>query len=246
MEINGDWEGIISTPPSFSPVSPSSYGKKKKDFIIQSKRITRTSAVTEAFLNPEFTTQFGNIPVGPDELESHVLLISCDTAKLDKDTIIEMISSEDIIKECKYQPDGSILAEFFDLRYAFFYRNLLQGAGWAGNKLNVSFSPPKLRNENGTPVNNGTLVLFHVPSNYSNVDLSNLFEFYGGIRQIRSSPNNPNQRFIEFWDTRSAQFALDDLYRHKFLGQNVIIEYSIPGGLRRKSEFKENCYKPKK
>ena len=246
MEFAGDWEGIIATPPSFSPVSPSSDGKKKEYISVKSRKCLKTSNVNQAFLNPEFTSQFGNIPVGPDELESHELLICCETAKLDKDSMAEMISAEDIIKECRIQSDGSIIAEFYDLRYAFFYRNLLQGAGWAGNKLNVSFSPPRLRNENGSPVNNGTLVLFHVPAKLSNVDLSNLFEFYGAIRQIRSSPNNPTQRFIEFWDTRSAQFAMDDLNKHQFLGPSVIMEYSVPGGLRRKAEYNDSSYRPKK
>lgn len=90
------------------------------------------------------------------------------------------------------------------------------------------------------PKNNGTIVLFHIPKNIEEKELFDIFSKFGKIRQIRSTPTKSYQKFIEFYDIRSAEKALK-AYNGKKLtkksNSKVTIEYSRPGG------FKKNIQK---
>lgn len=87
------------------------------------------------------------------------------------------------------------------------------------------------------PENNGTIVLFHLPKNTSDELLNEIFGKYGKIRQIRHTPYKESQRFIEFYDTRSAAHALE-AFNGKLLDKRnqrskIAIEFSLPGGFKR-------------
>lgn len=84
--------------------------------------------------------------------------------------------------------------------------------------------------------NNGTIVLFHVPKEISESELYVIFSKFGKIRQIRSTPMKDYQKFIEFYDIRSAEKALKT-YNGKQLSlksnSRVSIEFSRPGGYKK-------------
>lgn len=90
------------------------------------------------------------------------------------------------------------------------------------------------------PENNGTIVLFHIPKDIEENELREIFSKFGKIRQIRSTPTKSYQKFIEFYDIRSAEKALK-AYNGKKLtkksNSKVSIEFSRPGG------FKKNIQK---
>lgn len=91
------------------------------------------------------------------------------------------------------------------------------------------------------PENNGTIVIFHLPYNISDEELANIFGQFGRIRQIRHTPYKESQRFIEYYDIRSAKSALEAL-NGKSLGKTqgkskIAVEFSLPGG------FKKNIQK---
>ena len=90
------------------------------------------------------------------------------------------------------------------------------------------------------PINNGTIVLFHLPKSISKNNLLEIFSEFGRIRQIRDTPSKYSQKFIEFYDIRSAEKALQ-AYNGKPLTRQyhnrISIEYSLPGS------FKKNIQK---
>ncbi|KAK8892369.1 hypothetical protein M9Y10_029595 [Tritrichomonas musculus] len=98
------------------------------------------------------------------------------------------------------------------------------------------------------PENNGTIVLFHLPKNTTDEDLKQLFEQYGRIRQIRHTPYKDTQRFIEYYDTRSAAKALEELNGKLLDKRNprskVAIEFSLPGVFKKNIQKYYRSYLP--
>lgn len=120
--------------------------------------------------------------------------------------------------------------------------------------ITLIFRPEDL-NENSDPVkakqhpeNNGTIVLFHLPKNTTDDDLKKLFEQYGRIRQIRHTPYKETQRFIEYYDTRSAAKALEQLNGRLLDKRNprskVAIEFSLPGVFKKNIQKYYRSYLP--
>ncbi|OHT10597.1 RNA-binding protein [Tritrichomonas foetus] len=96
------------------------------------------------------------------------------------------------------------------------------------------------QNKNSKNVqNNGTLVVFHLPSNCSDEAVVRYFSKFGKIRQVRRTPKKNSQRFIEFYDKRDAEAALLNFNSKSFFKENtrhrITIEYSLPGNYRTNS-----------
>lgn len=94
-------------------------------------------------------------------------------------------------------------------------------------------------NDKKQPVNNGTIVVFRVPSDIDDKELYEIFSKFGKIRQIRNTPNKSSQKFIEYYDIRSAESALNRYNGkplHKKSNARVSIEFSH-------SAFKKNIQK---
>lgn len=81
------------------------------------------------------------------------------------------------------------------------------------------------------PVNNGTIVVFRIPSDIEEKELYDIFSKFGKIRQIRNTPSKSSQKFIEYYDIRAAEKALKR-YNGKPLmkktNAKVTIEFSHP------------------
>ena len=53
-----------------------------------------------------------------------------------------------------------------------------------------------------------------------------LFEKYGDVKAVRYCPKSPGQKFVEFYDIRDCEHALDKLQGYKFLGGTIDIKYA--------------------
>lgn len=86
--------------------------------------------------------------------------------------------------------------------------------------------------------NNGTIVVFHIPKSVDENGLNKIFSQYGKIRQIRNTPSKANQKFIEFYDKRSAEKALKALNGKQLMKdtKKISIEFSFPGGFKKNIE----------
>ncbi|KAL0237192.1 hypothetical protein PCE1_000589 [Barthelona sp. PCE] len=82
--------------------------------------------------------------------------------------------------------------------------------------------------------NNGTLVLFNLKAASTDIVLINSFAEYGDLREIRRAPRRKSQRFIEFYDSRNAAFALKAFSKACFNGKQLKIHSSVSGGFRLK------------
>ena len=128
---------------------------------------------------------------------------------------------------------GIVTIEYYDLRDALQMKKLKNGIILKGNPIMVSFAQLPKIDDPKKPPNNGTIVVFHLLNGMNDQHIESYFGQFGEIRQIRGTPTKPNQRFIEYFDTRAAEAALSGLSGKYVMGSRVSIEFSLPGGFRR-------------
>ncbi|PWA44346.1 Nucleotide-binding, alpha-beta plait [Artemisia annua] len=75
--------------------------------------------------------------------------------------------------------------------------------------------------------NQGTIVVFNLDAD---VDAKQIFEAYGCVKELRGTPSKKNQRFVEYYDTRDAAKALNNMNGKNIMGKTLIVEFSRPGG----------------
>jgi RNA recognition motif-containing protein len=126
-----------------------------------------------------------------------------------------------------------VTIEYYNLKNAQNLKRLMNGVKVGVNMIMVSYAPLSKIDDPKKPPNNGTIVVFHLPQGISPSDIEEAFGQFGEIRQIRGTPTKPTQRFIEFWDIRAAERALNGLSGKYLMGSRVSIEFSLPGGFRR-------------
>ncbi|KAK8894157.1 hypothetical protein M9Y10_022590 [Tritrichomonas musculus] len=129
--------------------------------------------------------------------------------------------------------NGVITIEYYDLRHAQNIKRMTHRTSLHGNEIHVTYAPLQKIEDPRKPPNNGTIVVFHLPQGINDQHIEQSFSPYGEIRQIRGTPAKPTQRFIEYWDTRSAEAALNNMSGTFIMGSRVSIEFSLPGGFRR-------------
>jgi len=136
------------------------------------------------------------------------------------------IRALDVVQRDAVNGGNYALLSFFDCRSAEVAYHALQE--WHG--FNVHFTSAE-----GLPgmENRGTLVVFNLDPNMGNEKLIAMFEVFGEIKEIRETPMKKNHKFIEFFDVRAAEAALESLNKQEVNGRRLKIEYSRPGGARR-------------
>jgi RNA recognition motif-containing protein len=168
-----------------------------------------------------------------NEIENRALLVS----NVDPTTPIEEI--ERVFNEigavkamdASTLDSGSVTVEYFDLRHANQARTTPLVVN--GSTVSLCYAPLPRIEDTRNPPNNGTIVVFHLPTGITNQQIEATFGPFGEIRQVRGTPSKPNQKFVEYWDIRGAQTALDALNGQYLMGSRVSIEFSLPGGFRR-------------
>lgn len=165
----------------------------------------------------------------PPEIESRVVEIPNAPKCFTEENIAEIIDPPTIIDYFEMQ-EKTLVIEFYDIRHAIAFKNLL-----AAHKIDVAYGIPRcLRDKPDAPVNLGTIVLLHLVPSVTNQQLQVIFSQFGEIRQIRGTRFKPTQRFIEYWDIRSSQKALEMMAGTILSGSKIVIEFSMPGGMRKR------------
>lgn len=170
-----------------------------------------------------------------NEIENRTLLVRNLHPQTTPEELDSVFKQGDSIKSMDQSKlsSGTVTIEYFDLRVAHSIKASVNGSFIHGNKIVVSYAPlPKIEDPRKPP-NNGTIVVFHLPPMITDQFIEQHFSTYGDIRQIRGTPSKLTQRFIEYWDTRAAEEALNKLSGKYIMGSRVSIEFSLPGGFRR-------------
>lgn len=131
---------------------------------------------------------------------------------------------------CKHR--GFVMISYYDIRAARSAMRALQNKALRRRKLDIHFSIPK-DNPSDKDVNQGTLVVFNLDASVSNDELRQIFGVYGEVKEIRETPHKRHHKFIEYYDVRSAESALQALNRCDIAGKRIKLEPSRPGGARR-------------
>lgn len=168
---------------------------------------------------PSRTLILGNIPEGTTEEDIKYLLNKfgdyeyCDFTHLHK---------------------GKIIVKFYNLKDAMMMRTSTIYINF--RSIIMSFGNEESVIDKKHPPNNGTIVIFNLPESFKDEEIVKKFEKFGDIRDIRKTPNKNNQRFIEFYDIRSAFKAKKEMKKKKlFIGKRfckINVEYSLPGNYR--------------
>ena len=167
------------------------------------------------------------------EIETRNLILgNCSPFYLEKN-IRNLIHPSIPIKKIEKNSTNSFEIFFYDLRHSQYYRNYLNNKKINSNTFSCRYSNYKNLDNSENSQNNGTIVIFHLNPKISNNQLETTFSTYGEIRQIRSTPSKPYQRFMEYWDLRCAELALKAMNGKILLGTKISIEFSYPGGIRK-------------
>jgi RNA recognition motif-containing protein len=172
----------------------------------------------------------------PNELESRTVLVSnlppdtTEAALMENGGLFGDVQSVSITKINR----GLASINFYDLRSAYYLRASSMRIG--GRQCFLAFGPREIEADSCGVMNNGTIVVFKIGTGVEDEVVEQVFETFGDVREVRRSPGKEHQRFVEFWDKRSAQKAFEQM-NHKFvsgLKGKVVIDFSRPGGFRAK------------
>ncbi|XP_071740116.1 protein terminal ear1 homolog [Rutidosis leptorrhynchoides] len=74
--------------------------------------------------------------------------------------------------------------------------------------------------------NQGNVVVFYLAPDFSSDVITDIFEAFGCVKEVRDTPLKKNQKFIEFYDTRDAAKAVAALNGREIGGKVVVVEFS--------------------
>ncbi|CAN6331707.1 unnamed protein product [Urochloa humidicola] len=136
-----------------------------------------------------------------------------------------------------YKNHGFVTVSYYDIRAAQNAMRALCNTPLGLTNLDVQFSITKENVPIQDP-NNGILAVSIIDSSISNHDLLQIFSVYGDVKEIRSVPTSSNKKFVEFYDVRAAEVALNNLNNGDMSCSKIKVELSRSGeGLR----FMEQC-----
>mmetsp|Transcript_8652 Transcript_8652/g.31899 ORF Transcript_8652/g.31899 Transcript_8652/m.31899 type:complete len:1084 (-) Transcript_8652:411-3662(-) len=131
----------------------------------------------------------------------------------------------DLYVACRHK--AFVRVSYYDIRSA---RNAL--VGLQSHPLEVYYTVPQ-KTPNEKTINQGTLVVFNLDASVTNEQLYRIFSEHGEVKEIRETPNKRHHKFVEFYDVRAAEAALQALNRAEIAGKKIKLEPSRPGGARR-------------
>lgn len=134
---------------------------------------------------------------------------------------------------CKQR--GFVMISYFDIRHAKAAMANLQHYTVQKRQIDVHYSIPK-DNPSEKDANQGTLVVFNLDPSVTHDELMKYFGKYGEIKEIRETPHKTRHKFIEFFDVRHADLAMQSLNKTEIRGRKIKIEPSRPGGRPKNSQ----------
>jgi RNA recognition motif-containing protein len=171
-----------------------------------------------------------------NEIENRTLLVTNLHPDTTDEEMMMAFNPYDTIRNmeyCETMDCCEARIEYFDLRHAQQVKRNANNTILHGNVISVVYAPLPKIDDPRKPPNNGTIVVFHLPTGLTPQLIESTFSEFGDIRQVRGTPTKPTQKFIEYWDIRGAEKALDELNGKYVMGSRVSIEFSLPGGFRR-------------
>ncbi|EAY12017.1 hypothetical protein TVAG_272000 [Trichomonas vaginalis G3] len=232
------WSDYVRTPPSFGS-TPNS--------LINSSNTAVTSHVLDSELSHliyslgmQDTSQLAgmvgpSLPTHGDNFnENRSILVTNVHPETTEEEIRTMFSSGDSLYNIDMSniKEGKVTLDYYDLRQSFRAKKLLNGNVLHGNVITVDYAPIVVDKSDPKTQNHGTIAIFHVKT-ATDDHIRAIFQTYGEIREIRSTPTNPNQKFVEFFDIRSAAKALKAKNGKYIMGTRVKIEFSAPLKVRK-------------
>lgn len=233
-----DWSEFIETPPQMF-VSPAfladDYQHGQSDPTPDFLQPPDVHQCSELFSNGQNTQSVSVQPAEFSEIENRALLITNIPPNAPQTEIDEFIVQRSAVRSVDVSglSRGIITVEYYDLRDAQSMKRSRNGSRIAGSPVSVCFAPLQPIIDQKNPPNNGTIVVFHLPTTISEQHIEELFQTFGDIRQIRATPTKPTQRFIEYWDVRASEEALARCNGKYVMGSRLSIEFSLPGGFRK-------------
>ncbi|KAJ6239411.1 protein mei2-like 4 [Anaeramoeba flamelloides] len=145
---------------------------------------------------------------------------------------------------------GFVLIKYYDIRHSMAALEKLQGKIINGRKVDIHYSIPK-ENPKEEDQNQGTVVCFNLDETITNEHIFHYFSEVGQVKEIRSTPNKLRHRFIEYYDIRDANRAIQILNKSIIKNREIKVELSRAGGIRSKlisnyRKMKNTCPKNKK
>ncbi|TBU34420.1 hypothetical protein BD311DRAFT_746126 [Dichomitus squalens] len=143
---------------------------------------------------------------------------------------------------------GMVFVTYYDLRAAERARDRLQGSEISGRPIDVHYSLPRDdqrgadRQKDQELQGNLIVTLRNSPTNQpiDDNEVRRKFQQFGDVKSVRPYGERPDQRYVEFYDTRACEEAHDRL-RHQGLQDGVMeIVYASPSDDPRVAESREH------
>ena len=223
---------LINIPPSFSPMVPET---PIQPLFVPTPITVPAQQPPPVVQKPSFPTSASQTFAEYGEVENRCLCVNNANPTTTKNEILDIFGHHGVINKIDMNKinEGLFTVDYFDIRHANSAKMLLNGSKLKGYKLSISFAPLPIIVDPKKPPNNGTIVIFHLPQGITDDQIMTIFSQFGEIRQIRGTPTKSQQKFVEYWDTRSAESALMSMSGQYVMGNRVSIEFSLPGGFRR-------------
>jgi len=126
---------------------------------------------------------------------------------------------------------GIVFITYYDIRHAEAAKTELQGRDISGRELDIHYSVPKDDEtaEFHEDRNQGSLFITIRGSkqNIKASDLREKFAPYGDLKGVRDCRNNPYIKFVDYYDTRHAEAALNALNQFNFQGATLEVEFAL-------------------
>ncbi|ELP84321.1 RNA-binding protein, putative [Entamoeba invadens IP1] len=124
---------------------------------------------------------------------------------------------------------GFIFVTYYDIRASRSAAKYINGRKYKGHQLEITFGIP---NDVPWTDNHATLVVFNAEYTFSVEDLKSAFGEFGEMKEIREAPSKKQHKFIEYFDSRSAEAALKKMDGVCINGKKMKVENSKPNNTK--------------
>jgi hypothetical protein len=259
--MESPWSDFVVTPPSLASVPAyevfDPIGPPTSDVYLTEEQVSNVFRPAQSFPPSQpiafgFNAPFQQTPQFPmaapefSEVENRAIQIKNIDPQTTEDEIHEIFNAGTAARKVDLSglPDGEVFIEYFDLRRAIEMKRSKNGEIVGSSQIAISFAPLAKIPDPKRPPNNGTIVVFNLQNGLTDEQIQSTFGHFGDIREIRVTPGKPTQRFIEYWDLRAAEKAVDGLNQKYVMGSKVSMEFSLPGGFRRNAQRPDGWRQP--
>ncbi|KAK1360038.1 Meiosis protein mei2 [Heracleum sosnowskyi] len=198
-------------------------GREDEEDLFQSGGGMELEADTNGFLNGQITSN-GSIATkhSYDEKFSRTLLVTNISTSIEDSELRSLFEKygdiHSLYTNCKHL--GHIIVSFYDIRAAWSARNSLSNKPSRARNLDTHYLIAK--DPLGKDIQEGTLVVSNIDSSLSNDNIRQIFGSFGEIKEIGEA--HQCNKFIEYYDIRSAEAAYRTLNCSNIAGKQIKLE----------------------